>query len=627
MTRARDLADSADKDIAGTLTLDAVNASGVITGLTVEATGDTAAGDNAAMGYTAAEGLILTGQGSSGDITIKNDADAVVLQVPTGTTNVNVIGSLDVATNAVIDGTALVTGVLTTTAATVFNGGFASNNVSTIIAADGAGNNAYALQIKNQESTDDRSYGVLIQAGSTGTDAPLNITTHDGGTALFTMVGSGQAQFVDGTASLPAISNLADLNTGIFFPAADEIGFTDGGVEAARFSAAGQLLIKHTTSVATAGHHAALQLTGAGAGDYSDATLSTIGNSANSNGSYLHFGKSRSNSAGGVTVVADDDTVGQFNFCAADGTDLNSRAASITVQMDGTPGANDVPGRIQFATTTDGASSPTNRMTITSGGNVGIGTGVPTTNYARGLHIATTGTGANLKLTDTSTGAGADDGFELISTGGHAYVWQRENSNLVFGTNDTERMRLSAAGELFIGKLGEVSTQDGFQFKQTGECIIGRGSNDTIFVFQDTNTSGNTVGSISMTSNATAYNTSSDYRLKENVDYNWDATTRLKQLKPARFNFISDNTNTLVDGFLAHEAQAVVPQAVFGTKDAVQVWKNGDNLPDGVSVGDNKLDDDGNTSPQYQAIDHSKLVPLLVKTIQELEARITALEA
>ena len=88
MTRARDLADSADKDIAGTLTLDAVNASGVITGLTVEATGDTAAGDNAAMGYTAAEGLILTGQGSTSDITLKNDADAVVFTVPTGTDDI-----------------------------------------------------------------------------------------------------------------------------------------------------------------------------------------------------------------------------------------------------------------------------------------------------------------------------------------------------------------------------------------------------------------------------------------------------------------------------------------------------------------------------------------------------------
>ena len=118
-------------------------------------------------------------------------------------------------------------------------------------------------------------------------------------------------------------------------------------------------------------------------------------------------------------------------------------------------------------------------------------------------------------------------------------------------------------------------------------------------------TSNTQVGSISHTGTSTSYNTSSDHRLKENVDYTWDATTRLKQLKPARFNFIADDTNTLVDGFLAHEAQAVVPEAVTGTH--------------------NEVDDDGNAV--MQGIDQSKLVPLLVKTIQELEARITALEA
>ena len=69
-----------------------------------------------------------------------------------------------------------------------------------------------------------------------------------------------------------------------------------------------------------------------------------------------------------------------------------------------------------------------------------------------------------------------------------------------------------------------------------------------------------------------------------------------------------------------------MPEAISGTKDAVEVWKDGEELPDGVSVGDNKLDDDGNTIPLMQSIDQSKLVPLLVKTIQELEARITALE-
>ena len=121
--------------------------------------------------------------------------------------------------------------------------------------------------------------------------------------------------------------------------------------------------------------------------------------------------------------------------------------------------------------------------------------------------------------------------------------------------------------------------------------------------FVDFRISNSMKGSITSTGSSTSYNTTSDYRLKENVDYDWDATTRLKQLKPVRFNF-KDDPDTTVDGFLAHEAQAVVPDAVTGTKDEV--------------------DNDGNAV--NQGIDQSKLVPLLVKTIQELEARITTLE-
>jgi hypothetical protein len=134
------------------------------------------------------------------------------------------------------------------------------------------------------------------------------------------------------------------------------------------------------------------------------------------------------------------------------------------------------------------------------------------------------------------------------------------------------------------------------------------------------------VGTIQTNGSATSYNTSSDYRLKENVDYTWDATTRLKQLKPARFNFIADDTNTLRDGFLAHEVSSIVPEAISGEKDAMiaeELYVEGDYLPDGKNIGDVKVA----VAPDYQAIDQSKLVPLLVKTIQELEARITALEA
>jgi hypothetical protein len=112
------------------------------------------------------------------------------------------------------------------------------------------------------------------------------------------------------------------------------------------------------------------------------------------------------------------------------------------------------------------------------------------------------------------------------------------------------------------------------------------------------------VGSITVSTTATAYNTSSDHRLKENVVAMSGATERLKQLAPKRFNFIAD-ADTTVDGFLAHEVQAVVPEAITGTH--------------------NEVDSDGN--PVYQGIDQSKLVPLLVATIQELEARIAALES
>ena len=171
-----------------------------------------------------------------------------------------------------------------------------------------------------------------------------------------------------------------------------------------------------------------------------------------------------------------------------------------------------------------------------------------------------------------------------------------------------------ATGKCSMGPDGEhgganVATLD---LSATGNAALGVGRGDSDlgscvrFFKVDSSNVGTIVGSINVASSSTAYNTSSDYRLKTSVTYDWDATTRLKQLKPARFKWISDGESAeFVDGFLAHEAVTVVPEAVSGDKDAV--------------------DADGNIDPQ--GIDQSKLVPLLVKTIQELEARITALEA
>jgi len=159
--------------------------------------------------------------------------------------------------------------------------------------------------------------------------------------------------------------------------------------------------------------------------------------------------------------------------------------------------------------------------------------------------------------------------------------------------------------------------------KTTGAAQFGgaTSSNNTRIDFRNPN---GWVGAINTNGSATSYNTSSDYRLKENVDYTWDATTRLKQLKPARFNFIAD-ADTTMEGFLAHEVSSIVPEAISGEKDAMMdeeyevtpAVMDGETVVTPAVMGTHSV-----IKPQN--IDQSKLVPLLVKTIQELEARITA---
>lgn len=206
-------------------------------------------------------------------------------------------------------------------------------------------------------------------------------------------------------------------------------------------------------------------------------------------------------------------------------------------------------------------------------------------------------------------------------------------NTIAFSNAGTERMRIDSAGSIIFGSSSTSAPSLYYTPDGSGGFLTKDANTTGATTAYDFKINGTRVGSITTSGSATTYATSSDHRLKENVTATWDATTRLKQLNPVRFNFIAD-ADTTVDGFLAHEAAVVCPESVTGTHNEVEVWKDGEELPDGVSVGDNKLDDDGNTIPVMQGIDQAKIVPLLTKAliesvakIEALEARITALEA
>jgi len=180
---------------------------------------------------------------------------------------------------------------------------------------------------------------------------------------------------------------------------------------------------------------------------------------------------------------------------------------------------------------------------------------------------------------------------------------------LTFNTGGSEAARINGSQQFFIGAT--TLHGNGFSFQGTGVLThaVASGSAKTMTDFRN---GGSTVGEIRTSTTATSYITSSDYRLKENVLGITDGIVRVKQLKPSRFNFIADKGVTL-DGFLAHEAQSVVPESVAGTKDEMQ--------------------DDGKTI-KPQGIDQAKLVPLLTAALQEaiskievLETKVAALEA
>jgi hypothetical protein len=318
--------------------------------------------------------------------------------------------------------------------------------------------------------------------------------------------------------------------------------------------------------------------------------------------------------------------------------------------------------------------SGTERMRIDSSGNVGIAATPPTNGYTAsggGWKMLQIGQSSQIAAYGTDDEIGIFQNTYLNSSG----VFQAITSNVAgssiilvdgkiyFKTATTSGTAQTTSTRMFINTDGNVGigTDSPTQAKlvssyngtvNNGMAIINTNTGtlvQNLMIFKRGTTE---VGSITSNNTTTTYVTSSDYRLKENVVSMTGALDRVSQLKPSRFNFIADADKT-VDGFLAHEVQQIVPEAIIGEKDAMQdeeyelspaVYE--DVLHPAI---EEELDEDGNIIteakeewtenvlkteavkdtrqvPKYQGIDQSKLVPLLVGAIQELKAEIDDLK-
>ncbi len=401
----------------------------------------------------------------------------------------------------------------------------------------------------------------------------------------------------------------------------------NNGTERLRIDSSGRVLVGTSTSRSVGGSTHRLLLvenTDARAG------IGLLRNSNNALGAYVTLGKTRGTSNGSNTIVQDDDILGIINFAGADGTDAISVAADIRARIDGTPGSNDMPGRLVFSTTADGDASPTTRMTINSTGHALFGTttdSVYDDNSGNGVVIRGAHGAVDIKRSNdlplNINRVGGDGGFiRMLRDGTTKADIGIKSNNFVLDVNNSERLRVKSNGKILINRTNEDGTGVIHIAVNSGGGISVRTAVQSSQTMLDFGNQNGVVGSIKTSGSSTSFNTSSDYRLKENAVAISDGITRLKTLKPYKFNFKADATTT-VDGFFAHEVTAV-PEAISGTKDETEdiLYTEDDTIPSGKKIGDVK-----EVQPVYQGIDQSKLVPLLVAALQEAIGRIEALEA
>ena len=379
-----------------------------------------------------------------------------------------------------------------------------------------------------------------------------------------------------------------------------------------------------TTSDIKVGTNIILTTTGNGnfSGIVTATTFSGSGASlTNLNASNIASGTVPTARLGSGTANSSTFLAGDSTFKTVTGTTINNNADNRVITGSGT--ANTLEGEANL--TYNGSSSLLGNLATSSTNNLELfrlenshsdgkmtvmgfktaGLGSPQTK----IYGGNDNTGANSQQGDSGAGK-----FKVTITnpsGTHQEVIYAENdantaSKFVrLSTDGNERLRIDSSGRLLINTTSHSNVENGStnaQYLYQGYKVSSRDStsNREHLVFYNPN---GDVGSINTSGSNTSYTTASDYRLKENETAISDGITRLKTLKPYRFNFKVDK-DTTVDGFFAHEVTAV-PEAITGTKDEV----------------------DSDNKPVYQKIDHSKLVPLLTAALQEAVTKIETLEA
>lgn len=459
-------------------------------------------------------------------------------------------------------------------------------------------------------NTDLDSIDGVFNAAGNGTSVGLNVG------AGKTLTVAGTAQFADGSASAPTIAHSGDTNTGVFFPAADTVAITTAGSERARIDSSGNIIVGGTTASA-AGLNVAAGYNISFAEGSANTTYTNFFRQASSAAAVIGYGLKYSTTANGFASSVGSSLA--RSAIVADGGVIKLYTDSASTVASGT----DI--------------TPTERVRIDSSGRVGIGTSSPgvkldvsVPNGTQGFNCAGIGIGNG-----TAFAVGES---ELYTSSADLGIGTGGSNNIRFWTASVERARITSGGDLVVGRTtasgygrfavndsGVGYAIDGIATANGNVCFHGwyTPSTGTAYYAYWRYGSSTIVGSITSSGSTTAYNTTSDYRLKEDVQPMQNALAKVALLNPVTYKWKTDGSDG--QGFIAHELQAVCPDAVTGEKDAVRTVDVLDE--DGKKIGTKE-------EPVYQGVDTSFLVATLTKAIQEqqaiiedLKSRIAALEA